>query len=619
MHYEKLNEYCLIILGSCGSNYFKLNYNIDNMIFFISSRSQFINLWTHITSHRRKQIILLVLLMIITSIAEVVSIGAVIPFLSVIVNPQQFFDSEIANPIINFFKISEPIKLILPLTIMFAVAALISGALRILLLWALTRIGHAIGADLSYKIYRSTLYQTYATHISRNSSEMIAAITEKTNDVVRKIILPLLALISSFFLLVAILLTLISFNPIISLSSFLCFGLIYILIIVGTKHRILKNGQIINDLITKRIKALQEGLGGIRDVILSGTQLTFSKVYRRADLPLRHAQASNAFISGSPRFGIEALGLVILAVITYILSSNGNDITNAIPVLGAFALGAQRILPLLQQCYSSWSTVKGAEAIHKDILKLLDQPLPSYAYEQQPSPLPFNKEIILENLSFRYSSATPWVLRHLDLQIKKGERVGLIGATGSGKSTIVDVFMGLLESSEGHLKIDNIKIENKKYLSWRANIAHVPQTIFLADASIAENIAFGVPPDLIDYDRVKKAAEMAQISEVISKWEGKYLMTIGERGVRLSGGQRQRIGIARALYKQANVIVFDEATSSLDNKTERAVMETIYNIGREITILIIAHRLSSLSGCDIVVELEYGKVKKAGSFKDIVG
>ena len=226
MHYEKLNEYCLIILGSCGSNYFKLNYNIDNMIFFISSRSQFINLWRHITSHRRKQIILLVLLMIITSIAEVVSIGAVIPFLSVIVNPQQFFDSEIANPIINFFKISEPIKLILPLTIMFAVAALISGALRILLLWALTRIGHAIGADLSYKIYRSTLYQTYATHISRNSSEMIAAITEKTNDVVRKIILPLLALISSFFLLVAILLTLISFNPIISLSSFLCFGLL---------------------------------------------------------------------------------------------------------------------------------------------------------------------------------------------------------------------------------------------------------------------------------------------------------------------------------------------------------------------------------------------------------
>jgi ATP-binding cassette, subfamily B, bacterial PglK len=588
------------------------------MIFTTSAQSNFSNLWIHITLRRRTQIFLLVLLMFITSIAEVVSIGAVIPFLSVIVDPQNFFNSKIATPIIIFFKISEPSGLIIPFTIVFALAAFISGVLRITLLWAQLRVGHAIGADLSFKIFHSTLHQTYTTHLSLNSSEMIAAITEKTNAVVRSVILPLLMLVSSFLILLTILVGLITYSPFISLSSFFGFGIIYTFIILFNRRRLLKNSHIINNLISKRIKALQEGLGGIRDVILDNTQSAFSRIYRNADLPLRRAQASNAFLSGSPRYAIEALGLVILAGLTYILSKNGNNIVNAIPILGVFALGAQRILPLLQQAYSSWSTINGAEAILKDVIKLLNQPLPISTYQKKSLPLSFKQMIDFNNISFRYSPEMPWVLKNLNFQIKKGDRVGLIGETGSGKSTMVDVLMGLLEASEGELKIDNIKIEHKKYLSWRTNIAHVPQTIFLADASITENIAFGVPFNQIDHDRVRKAAKMAQISETINNWKEKYEMTIGERGVRLSGGQRQRIGIARALYKQANMIVFDEATSSLDNKTERAVMETIYNLGREITIFIIAHRLTSLSGCDVVMELEYGKLKRKGKYKDII-
>ena len=227
--------------------------------------------------------------------------------------------------------------------------------------------------------------------------------------------------------------------------------------------------------------------------------------------------------------------------------------------------------------------------------------------------------IATHDLSFRYSPEAPWVLRHLNLRIGKGERVGFIGTTGSGKSTLLDILMGLLDPSDGKLMIDNMVIDVDYQRAWRANIAHVPQTIFLADTTIAENIAFGIPPNEIDYARVRKAAQMAQISKTIEGWSGQYDMIVGERGVRLSGGQRQRIGIARALYKQANVIVFDEATSALDNETERAVMDTIDHIGRESTILIIAHRLTSLAGCDRVIELENGKLKRQGTYKEIMG
>ena len=576
-------------------------------------------LWVHITQRRRTQLSLLLILMILASLGEVISIGAVLPFLGVLVDPQQVFDSELIAPLIKMLGINKPSELLLPLTLAFIVAATISGVLRIALLWGQTRLGHAIGADLSFEIYRSTLYQSYATHVSRNSSEVIAGITEKSNRVVGQVILPLLTLSSSVLLMVTILVTLLSIDTIVALIAFFCFGSIYSVIIVVTRQRLLLNSQRISSLLSKRIKVLQEGLGGIRDVLLDSTQSTYTQVYRGADLPLRHAQASNQVIASSPRFGIEALGMALIAGLAYSMVLNGDGISNAIPVLGALAIGAQRMLPVLQQGYFSWSNIKGAEAVLHDALELLEQPLPVYVNQRQPSPMPFKSLIATHDLSFRYSPEAPWVLRHLNLRIGKGERVGFIGTTGSGKSTLLDILMGLLDPSDGKLMIDNMVIDVDYQRAWRANIAHVPQTIFLADTTIAENIAFGIPPNEIDYARVRKAAQMAQISKTIEGWSGQYDMIVGERGVRLSGGQRQRIGIARALYKQANVIVFDEATSALDNETERAVMDAIDHIGRESTILIIAHRLTSLAGCDRVIELENGKLKRQGTYKEIMG
>jgi ATP-binding cassette subfamily B protein len=232
--------------------------------------------------------------------------------------------------------------------------------------------------------------------------------------------------------------------------------------------------------------------------------------------------------------------------------------------------------------------------------------------------MPFLSSININDLSFQYTSNGPWVLRNLSLEIPKGSTVGFIGTTGSGKSTLLDIVMGLLPPTTGTISIDKTEINLRNTRSWQTNIAHVPQTVFLADTSIAENIAFGVPSTLIDIERVKKAAEIAQIALTIDGWSEGYGTLVGERGLRLSGGQRQRIGIARALYKEANVIILDEATSALDSETESAVMRGIENLGREITILIIAHRITTLKNCDFILELNHGSIFPKSGYKEII-
>ena len=288
------------------------------------------------------------------------------------------------------------------------------------------------------------------------------------------------------------------------------------------------------------------------------------------------------------------------------------------PLLGSLALGAQRLLPALQQTYSSWATIIGSQAILADTLDLLDQPLPADAVEPPPAPLVLESSACLKGVRFRYSDDGPWVLDELDLTIRKGARVGIVGSTGSGKSTMLDLLMGLLTPTQGEVLVDGYAVTGQRLRAWQRTIAHVPQHIYLADASVAENIAFGIPRHSIDVRRVREAARRAQIAEFVeSKPEG-YDAFVGERGIRLSGGQRQRLGIARALYKQASVLVLDEATSALDNATDKSVMAAIEALDRDLTILLIAHRLTTVRRCDTIVQLENGRVVAQGSYDELM-
>jgi len=576
-----------------------------------------LRLWRHLTPRRRRQFALLMGLMLVSAFSEVISLGAVLPFIGILTAPDRVLSYPIVAHVAQTWNITSANQLALPLTVAFAAAALCAGAIRIVLLWVSNRLAFAAGADLSIKVYRRTLYQPYPVHMARNSSVVISGITDKINGATT-VLQSLLTFGSSVVLLAAIMLALIAIDRVVASLAALGFGASYALITWPARYKLKRNSQRIAYEQTQVVKALQEGLGGIRDVLLDGTQEVYCDIYRQADLPLRQAHGNNTFIGQSPRYAMEALGMVLIAALAYGLSRHAGGIAPALAVLGALALGAQRLLPALQQAYSTWAGIVGSHASLVTALELLDQPLPVEILQPAPAPLIFQDAIRFNAVRFRYTSDGPWVLDDLNLTIPNGARIGFVGSTGSGKSTALDLLMGLLTPSEGDFLVDGQPVSGSRLRAWQRTIAHVPQSIYLADTTVAENIAFGVPRHAVDFQRVKRVARQAQIAEFIESRPEGYNSRIGERGIRLSGGQRQRIGIARALYKQASVLVFDEATSALDNTTEQSVMNAIEKLGRDLTILLIAHRLTTVRRCDMIVELEHGRVVAQGTYEHLL-
>jgi ATP-binding cassette subfamily B protein len=418
-------------------------------------------------------------------------------------------------------------------------------------------------------------------------------------------------------LLFAIVIALIVINPLVAGIASISFGACYGLVTWLTRRQLRRNSQRIAHEETQVIKALQEGLGGIRDVILDGTQQAYCDAYVKADQPLRRALGNNLFVGSGPRIVLEVVAMVLIAILAYVLSRQVEGLGTALPVLGALAVGTLRLLPAFQQSYGAWTSMAGNQASLADVVELLGQPLREDASAPPPPPFPFKRDIRFEAVRFRYSGKGPWVLDGLDLTIPKGARIGIVGSTGSGKTTTLDLLMGLLMPTEGEIRVDGLPIRGAVVRAWQRTIAHVPQNIYLADSTLAENIAFGIPREAIDFSRLREATRQAQIADTIESMSDGYDTRVGERGVRLSGGQRQRIGIARALYKQASVLVFDEATSALDSATEQAVMDSIQDLHGDLTVLLIAHRLSSLRRCDAIIKLERGRIVAHGSYEQL--
>jgi ATP-binding cassette subfamily B protein len=558
-----------------------------------------LDLYRTLNARRRRQFALLLLLMLLGALAELLTIGAVLPFLALIAAPADPSHAPLLSRWVSGLG-GDPI---LAVTLLLVLATIAGAVVRTMLSWYIYRFVAAVGHDLAASIFARMLRQPYAAYVRRSSSQVLSGL-EKVHSVVSDILQPGMHGVTSGFIALSITVLLIAIAPLAAIAAAAVVILAYLGINLAMHGRRRRNSETLSEASVARLSVVQAGLGGIRDVILDRTQPVFEESFDRADLAYRRAQASNNFIAASPRFSIEAAGIATIAFIAWLMSRQPGGVIAAIPALGALALGAQRLLPLLHQAYSGFSHSVGALGPLADVLALINAPI----IEDRPAiaALPFECAIRFETVSYHHPEGR-FGLSEVSFEIAKGARVGVVGPTGSGKSTLLDLLMGLLEPDAGQVTIDGCALDTATRAAWQARIAHVPQAIYLADASIAANIAFGVPPGEIDQAKLDAVAAAAQLDRFVAELDEGYATRVGERGIRLSGGQRQRVGIARALYRGASVLILDEATSALDDAVEAAVMRAIMALSRDITIIMIAHRRTTLEGCDRLIRLAEGR------------
>jgi len=556
--------------------------------------------------------------MILGAFAELVTIGAILPFLALLADPGRIADVPLVAPMLRTLGAHSIQDALIVLAALFGAAAVAAGIIRLVLSWSTQKFTFRVGHDVAVEIQRRILSQPYAYHIAHNTSEIVASL-EKVQALVYFALLQVMLAVSAATISVFILAAIVYIGQFAAALAAVGFGLTYVGVTYLTRGRLGRNAKILNSAYPRRVQVIQESLGGIRDIILDGSQAVYLDSFREADLRYSSSRTYNEFIGTAPRFVIEAAGMVLIAGLAVLVTDQQGGIGRSLPVLGALALGAQRLLPLFQQVYAGWAAVTGSRVIMNDTIKLLSLPI-SHDHSEKLEPLPLREEIELQAVSFIYPNRAERALAGVSFTIRRGSRTALIGKTGSGKSTLVDLLMGLLEPSGGEIRVDGAPLIGPTRRRWQKSIAHVPQFIFLADSSIARNIAFGCPPDEIDMNRVIDAARRAQLNEFIVSLPQGYDTSVGERGVRLSGGQRQRLGIARALYKAAPVIILDEATSALDDATETAVVLALNELGEQgLTVIMIAHRLSTLASCDTVVRLSEGRVVEIGNYSQVIG
>lgn len=564
-------------------------------------------LWKLVDSRRRRELLIVLFIALLTSMLELINLGLVIPFMAVLLDTS-------TN---SSYKPNQIIKILLPeygmteqtyfLAFAFGMSALVVGLMRLLLLKLNAKFSFHLGSDISLSIFKQRLFLGYEEHTNTSSNLVVDAVITKTNAVVNGFIFPTMLFFSSSIILLVTVAALTYVNTFVVVISFVTFLSLYLVVSRTLHSKLLENGIKISNASKGQVKVIQESYGNFREIIINKMQSSYIKNFQKIDENLRASEAENVFITMSPRFILEASGMVLVSGLAIYILNNSAYSGASIGVLAFFALGAQKMLPMMQQTYASFCQIRSNSPALIEIINFLEC---SDKYGQG-SPirerLSFSKEFIFRQVSFFYkSSPDSLVINNVNLKIHKGDRIGVIGKSGGGKSTFLDIFMGLISPKSGHLIVDGIKLTQENIDSWRGNIAHVPQNVFIFDSTIEENIAINSPKEQIDLEEVKRLLDQLKLSNHFNVG-GRAL---GENGANLSGGQRQRIGIARALYHGARVIVLDEPTSALDDEAEISVSNALNELSGEYTLVIASHRLSSLSICNRLLRVVDGFVEE---------
>ena len=574
-----------------------------------------------LTPPERKRLGLLLGMILVMAFLDVLGVASILPFIAVLSNPELVQTNTLLN---TAFSISHYIGIYTTEQFLFALGVSVfvllvsSLAFRSLTTYAQIRFVLMREYSISKRLLEGYLHQPYSWFLSRHSADLGKTILSEVSLVVNGGITPFLTLTTQSTVSLAIVILLIIVDPLLALSVGVVLGLFYASIYAITSNLLNRLGQARHVANKERYTAVSEAFGAAKEMKVSRLEQTYIQRFAKPAEIYAKGQATAAVIAQIPRFALEAIAFGGMLLIILYLMLRGGSFTSSLPIITLYAFASYRLMPSLQQIYAAFAQLRFAgpavNSLHQDLMNL-------QVYEVQQdviSPLSLTQAITLSQVSYRYPNAPQSAIKGIDISIPAHSSVGFIGATGSGKSTAVDVILGLLEPQKGSLNVDGQPITAANLRKWQKTIGYVPQQIFLADDSVAANIAFGEKVNNIDQVALERAAKMAKLHEfLINDLPQGYNTVIGERGVRLSGGQRQRIGIARALYHKPKVIILDEATSALDNFTEKAVMDEVIKLGHDVTVIIIAHRLSTIRHCDQLYLFDKGKLKASGTYQEL--
>ena len=575
-----------------------------------------------LSPNQRKKFYILQILVIFSAFFELGAITSVIPFIELIGNLNILHnENSLLAEVYIYSGVKSENTFVLILGFLVLGLLVVSSMLSILTLWRLAIFSNETGMELADRLYRRYMKEGWLFHTANSSAQLTKQIANEAERVTRLILQPMMSVNAKVVLTIVISVTIIVYNYKVAIVGITIFSLAYLIMYKVVRKRLSVNGKKVSRVLGERYQLLNEGFGGIKDTLLLGLSEEYIKRFSKTGKVYSGAQSINTSLSHAPRYIMEliAYGSMILLVI-YFVQYQSNDIKNILPILIFYALTSLKLLPAFQQIYVGVTQIKGNLAafnsIRQDLIKSKSNT--EFFISENHVNKNLQDSMVLKNVDFSYPGNNKNVLHDISLKIKVNSVVGVVGSSGSGKSTLIDMILGLISPDSGNLIIDNEKINLNNLRSWQRNIGYVAQSVFLSDSTIAENVAYGIPKDKINQKQLLTALKLAHLTKVIESLEAGINTKVGERGVQLSGGQRQRIGIARALYHNANVLIFDEATSALDGITEKIIMDAVHDYTGHKTIIIIAHRLKTVKECDEIFFLENGSITHSGTYNELI-